>query len=371
MAPNTTAAPSSPPAKGGPLTPKPAPAAKPPIAPAAGDVQPSDPTISQRFTSMIMREFSAIATGTVSFDEKQQRLAHHMYQKIDATLKEMETKRLDLNQTGKQPIVWANVNMQKLALDSMHRIELGLDALITGHVYPIPYWNSRGKKYDLDLRIGHTGKDYYRRKMAIDAPKDVRYELVYTNDTLIVYKKSRQNPVETYDFDIKNPFDRGEVKGGFAYLVFEDESKNRIVLLSMKDFNVAKAAAKSPEFWNKYPEQMQLKTLVHRATDKLQLDPDKVNASFLAVESDDSGDALEVQAQIEDKANKGGVINIKATQVSDPVAHAQVVPMVACPNKDGEFATVELECAECQSRTGCPAHAEADKNSEQKKKPGF
>jgi len=275
------------------------------------EIQKYDPAMSERFTSMIIREFSSImGNGSLVLNDQQKRLAQHMFAKMDATLQELEKKRLDKNETGKVAIVWANVNMQKLSLDAVHRIELGLDALIPNHISPIPYWNARMKKYDVDLRVGYTGKDYYRRKVALDSPKDVRYHLVYTNDKLTVFMKSKTNPIETYEFEIPEPFNRGEVKGGFAYLEYEDASKNKIVLLALSDFNKAKSAAKSPDFWSKYPEQMQYKTLVHRATDKLQIDPAKINASYLAVENDDASDALEVQAQIEESANKGKVIDM-------------------------------------------------------------
>jgi len=277
-----------------------------------------DPAMSERFTNAVIREFSAImGAQTANLDAGQKRLAQHLFAKMNATLVELEKKRLDKGQKDKAQIVWANVNMQKLALDAVHRIELGLDALIPNHIWPIPYWNERSKKYDVDLRIGYVGKDYYRRKMAIAAPKDIRYELVYTTDKLTVFMKSKINPIETYEFDIPEPFNRGEVKGGFAYLEYEDTSKNKLVLISLAEFNKSKALAQSQDFWSKYPEKMQYKTLVLRATDKLQIDPEKVNASFLAVENDDISDAREVREQIAGKANAGEVIDIQMDHIDE------------------------------------------------------
>ena len=345
-----------------------------------------DATMSERFTKMVMREFGAIASGVVTFSDQQQRLAHHMYQKLDATLQEMEKKRLDKNETGKQPIIWANVNMQKLALDSVHRIELGLDALIPNHIWPIPYWNSRGKKYDVDLRIGYIGKDYYRRKMAIDPPKDIRYELVYTTDDLVVFMKSRSNPIETYEFNITKPFDRGVVKGGFAYLDYADQTKNKLILLSLKDFEMAKSAAKSTDFWGgQYVEKMQYKTIVLRATDRLQIDPEKINASFLAVETDDTGDALEVQAQIEERANKGAIIDLTAEQITEgPGSDGPAGEIDATNEKMADLLKENGICvcgdmaAQKLSAWTCPVHGTyqggkftAPVSSQPKKGPGF
>lgn len=271
----------------------------------------ADTALSLRFTNMVVKEFSAISGRHTALDESQKRLAQHLFVKIDASLQDLEKKRQDKDDK-KTPIVWGNINMTKLALDAMYRIELGLDALIPNHISVIPYFNSRMKKYDIDLRIGYVGKDYYRRQVAIDPPKDIRYELVHTNDVLTVFMKSRKNTVEDYEFDVPKPFDRGEVKGGFAYIVYDEPTKNKLILLGMDAFKRAESAAQSKDFWNRDREAMQYKTIVNRATDKLQIDPKKVNAAFLAVENDDSTDAGIVQSQIEDKANKGEVLDLKA-----------------------------------------------------------
>jgi recombination protein RecT len=277
------------------------------------DVSIQDPTLSKRFTDAVIREFSAISTQKMNVTAPQRQLVQHLFVKIDASLQELEKKRLSSPEGDKKsPIIWANVNMQKLALDAMYRVELGLDALIPNHLSVIPYLNGRTKKYDVDLRIGYVGKDFYRRQVAIEPPKDIRYELVHANDKLSVFMKTKSNKSESYEFEIPKPFDRGDVIGGFAYIVYDDETKNKIVLLSKKDFEKAKSCAKSNDFWTKWEEQMQYKTLVIRATDRIPVDPRKVNAAFLAVENDDATDAAVVQSQIENRSNKGEVIYVTA-----------------------------------------------------------
>lgn len=164
-------------------------------------------TISQRFTGLIIHEFSG-AVGKLDMSPYQRRLAQHLFIKIDQSLKDLEKKRAERDKEG-TPIVWANINLEKLVIDAIHRIELGLDALIPNHISPIPYFNSRLKKYDLDLRIGYAGKDYYRRQMALDPPETIIYELVYENDVFKPVKASFKNPVESYEFEISKPFDRG------------------------------------------------------------------------------------------------------------------------------------------------------------------
>ena len=255
----------------------------------------AQPTYSARFTSMVVREFGA-TVGGLQLNPYQQRLAQHLFIAIDTQLRSLETKRTDQN---KPVIAWANVNMEKLAIDSVHRIELGIDALIPNHLHPIPYHNSRTGKYDLDLRVGYVGKDYYHRKLSIDPPDDIIYELVYETDKFKPIKKSAANKVESYEFDVTDSFNRGKVIGGFGYLIYADPSKNKLILVSKADFEKSRKAAGSDKFWGNYEEQMQFKTLVTRVTSKLNIDPEKVSAAFLAVEMDDNAQEIAENANQE------------------------------------------------------------------------
>lgn len=245
-------------------------------------------TVSARFVNAIMNEFIATAGNLpVKLDAGKKRLAQHLFIQMDAALQTLEKKRLDKGHKNSPPIVWANINMTRLAVDAMHRIDLGLDALIPNHLSIIPYLNGRTKKYDVDLRIGYVGNDYYRRKMAVEAPVDIIYELVHEKDKLVVIKKSAKNKVESYEFEIPEPFKRGKVTGGFGYILFENPEKNKLVLVSEDDFLKYKAESKSDAFWGPWGEPMRYKTLVHRTTAKLQIDPDKVSPAYAVVEAEE------------------------------------------------------------------------------------
>lgn len=277
----------------------------------------AEPTLSERFTNMIIKEFSA-NIGTVELSAKQKKLAQQMFLKCDAQLKFLEAKRLSKNNDSMAPYIWSNVNMNKLALDSVHRIDLGLDALIPNHISPIPYWNKKENKYDLDLRIGYAGKDYYRRKMAINLPLDIIYELVYENDHFKPVKKSMKNKVENYEFEITKPFDRENIIGGFGYIVFQNPELNKLVLVSEKEFLKSKNQAKSQDFWSNFPVEMRLKTLVHRTTDKLQVDPDKVNQSYFNVEADEMSETKSIESEIDQNANSENLEFEEAEMIKPP-----------------------------------------------------
>ncbi len=263
------------------------------------------PTYSQRFTGMVVREFGS-TVGNLELSPYKHVLAQHLFIGIDTALRNLEAKRLKDGKEGK-PIAWANINMNKLAVDAVHRVELGLDALIPGHIYPIPYFNGKLGLYDLDLRIGYVGKDYYRRKYTTVPPVDVIYQLVHAKDKFVPIV---QPGAESYTFEIPLPFNRGEVVGGFGYIVHEDPSKNKLILVSKADFDKSRNAAKSKDFWGPYEREMQFKTLVNRVTSKLPIDPEKVNASFAAVEIDEA--QAESEREIAQHAN-GDLLDVTGT----------------------------------------------------------
>ena len=245
-------------------------------------------TISERFLEKVEKEFQASLGHGVEFTDYQKKLASNLYVKIDTSLKDFEAKRLNSNKTHQAEYVWNNVNMPKLAVDAVHRVHLGLDALIPNHLHAVPYFNNKLKKYDIDLRIGYRGKDYYRRKMANPEPVDIRYELVYSTDEFEVIKKTEGQAVETYRFNITNPFQRGDVIGGFGYIMYEDESRNKVVIVSETEFKKVEGVAKASNFWSDWGDRMRYKTLVHRVTDNLDIDPEKVNPSYHYVESQEN-----------------------------------------------------------------------------------
>ncbi len=341
------------------------------------NLQKKEEPISERFANAVVREFSS-NIGVLQLSPLQKRLAQHLFIHIDTALKALESKRKDQNKT---PIVWSNINMEKLAIDAVHRIELGLDALIPNHISTIPYLNGRTKKYDLDLRIGYVGKDLYRRQMAFDPPVDIIYELVYENDTFKPIKKSYKNPIETYDFNIAKPFDRGEIIGGFAYLVYQNEEKNQLVIVTEKDFLKSRGLAQSKSFWDEYPEPMRYKSLVTKATNRLQISPEKVNASFAAVESDET-DQVVAQAEIDENANSEEVIDVdKAVENGNANVSGK-----AEPEAEGDNGLYDVEkCGACPGREvkkdnevigHCgkldnPEEVDACKGVKGKKGPGF
>lgn len=281
--------------------------------------EPKEATVSERFTTGILREFASAAGDMAVFGPYQRKLTQHLFVKIDTQLKALEAKRLQKGPKDNPPIVWQNVNMQKLALDSVHRIELGLDALIPNHIHPIPYLNGSTGKYDLDLRIGYAGKAFYRQAVAADPPLDIRVELVYSTDKFRAIKKSLTNDVESYDFEIVNAFDRGDIIGGFGYLTYHDATKNTLVLVSEADFLKSRKRAKGDTFWADNPVEMRYKTLVHRVTEKIAIDPRRMTGAVSAVEAQaeqEFEETVAAEANSEPIEPPGETINVETGEVT-------------------------------------------------------
>lgn len=228
------------------------------------------PTPAERFAALVVRQYAA-DVGHVEMSEYERRLLQHCFIRCDMAFKEANAKKKNDN----PPIEWANINMSKLALDAANRIKLGIDGLIPGHLYPIAYYNNATKQYDVDLRIGYIGEIYYKQKAAMHPIHDVRVELVHETDEFTVYKKDMNNKIEGFTFKVNEPFKRGKVTGGYAYIEYEDETQNVLVVMSIEEINKRKPG--NSDFWNKWPEEMQYKTVVHAAMKKVNLDPTKIN----------------------------------------------------------------------------------------------
>lgn len=244
-------------------------------------------TPAERFAALVVRQYAA-DVGHVEMSEYERMLLQHCFIKCDMAFKEANAKKKNDN----PPIEWVNINMSKLALDAANRIKLGIDGLIPGHLYPIAYYNHTTNQYDVDLRVGYVGEIFYKQKAALHPVHDIRVELVHETDEFTVYKKDMNNRIEGFTFKVNEPFKRGKVIGGYAYIEYEDETQNVLVTMSLEEINKRKQG--NSEFWTKWPEEMQYKTVVHAAMKKIVLDPSKINLEAAnAVEIDDETVYLE------------------------------------------------------------------------------
>ena len=211
---------------------------------------------SERFTAAVMKEFGTNVSGAVEVSEYQKRLIQGYFIWIDRALKAAEEERVRKNDANKDhkfdnplPVSWQTVNLSDLAIDLVHYAKLGLDMNQDNMLNPIPFRNTKRGQYDVTLMEGYNGIRYIAEHYAVEIPKAVTVEVVYSNDSFKPIKKGASNPIENYEFEIVAPFDRGDIVGGFAYIEFTDPAKNELVILSMRDIEKRKPRYASAEFW--------------------------------------------------------------------------------------------------------------------------
>lgn len=217
---------------------------------------------SEKFTNMVIREFGSNVAGVLPVTDYQRQLIQGYFIQIDRSLKSAEERRVRQNEGNKDhkwdnldPINWNTVDINQLALDVMHFARMGLDMMQDNMLTAIPFKDNNRtaktgtKMYTVNLMKGYNGIQYIAEKYALEKPESVTVELVYSTDTFRPIKKSINNKVESYEFEINNPFDRGDIIGGFGYIEFSDPQKNRLIMLTKKDIEKRKPKKASAEFW--------------------------------------------------------------------------------------------------------------------------
>jgi len=319
-----------------------------------------DATLSERFMLRVISEFGSGA-GEIALSRSQKRLAQNYFHAVDAVLKMAEEKRL--KKSGKYqdqtPITWQNVNIESLAVNVVSAARIGWDPLEKNHVSMIPYKNNTTQKYDIGFVPGYRGIELKAKKYGLDTPSSVTVEVVFKNDDFKVIKKDRNNQIENYEFSTPNPFDRGEIVGGFYYHEYTDTpQRNRLVVFSLKDILKRKPKYASAEFWggekdvwvkdektgknrkegtekiDGWFEEMCYKTIYRAAYGSITIDSQKVDDSYqVLLQSETSVNTAAVELDYQTNANQE-LIEMQPEPVVDqppPVdakvtEHGEIIP---------------------------------------------
>ena len=304
-------------------------------------VPPASQNASERFTARVMKHFGG-AVGAPNLTDFQKRLIQGYFIAVDRALKNAEDERIRKNEKNRDhkwdndlPVVWQNVNLTDLALDAVHYARMGLDMMQDNHLFPIPYKNNKTRKYDMTLMPGYNGIRYIAEKYAVERPIAVTTELVYSTDTFTPIKKSNGNRVESYLFEIKQPFDRGEVVGGFGYIEYADATRNELIIMPLKSILKRKPKYASANFWGGkqggeevegWFEEMCLKTLIREVYSAKHIlrDPQKIDDSYQYMKLREA-QVAEMQAQEDIDAYANGDI-IDTTPAELPPSSPAALP---------------------------------------------
>ena len=286
---------------------------------------------SERFTNQVYKEFGSNVSGMMSVTDYQRTLIQGYFIVIDRALKNAEEERLRKNAANTDhkydndlAVNWNTVNLSDLALDLVRYARIGLDMTQENMLYPVPYKNKKKNIYDITLMEGYNGKRYIAEKYGLDVPINVTVEVVYSSDVFKPIKKSRLSPIDSYEFEIVKPFNRGNIVGGFAYHEFEDPTKNKLIIMTMADIEKRKPKYASANFWggtkiekvngkNEEVEcegwlhEMVYKTIVREAYGARQIprDPKKIDDNYQYIKMREAHYAeIEATAEIEANANQ-------------------------------------------------------------------
>lgn len=314
--------------------------------------QPQNPTMSERFTNMVLSEFGGNVAGALQVTAHQRQLIQGYFIVIDKMLKAAEEDRVRKNASNSDhkydktvPYDWNHVNLPQLALDLVHYARMGLDMTQDNMLFPIPFENRKTKIYDINLMPGYNGIRYTAEKYAIDPPKAVVVEVVYSTDRFKPIKKDAKHDVESYEFEIVNPFDRGKIVGGFAYLQFNEPTKNKLIIMTMEAIYKRKPKYASANFWGGkttewqggkkvevetegWLEEMVSKTIKREAYSSKHLprDPQKIDDSYqYAMMREARYAEIEAQAEIDANANAVPIDTQPRPAISQP-ATVKVIP---------------------------------------------
>lgn len=325
------------------------------VAPQTGaqsnEVQKHQASPSLRFTEYVMKELQQEVDNPAQMTSHQKKVIQNSFIKLDLILKQAEQKRLAKKEEYRDPLAftWENVNMPKLAQDIAAISAVGLDPMQKNQVHLVPYKNDKIGKYDFEPIIGYRGAEIKAKKFGLNIPDDVVIELVYSSDTFKVFKKNLDNKVENYQFEINNPFERGDIIGGFYYYKFNDDpTQNRLVMLSLSNILKRKPDYASAEFWggekdewkngqrtgNKtvvegWFDEMCYKTVFRAAYDNITIDSEKITkhiADAIQLENnyyysnDEKTPLSEMKKEVKSSAGSGQTIKIRN------IEEAEIVP---------------------------------------------
>lgn len=287
-------------------------------------------TVSKQFTAMVMKELKASVPTALDVTDRQRMLVGGYAIAIKRAMAAAEEERKRRNKANKNheydnnlPVTLGNVDRERLAVDLVHFAKMGLDMTQANMLFPIPFLDKKNGCYTINLMLGYNGIRYIAEKYALCPPKAVTVEVVYSTDRFEVVKKSASNPVESYKFEVTDPFNRGEIIGAFAYLTYDVPEMNELIVMSMQAIMKRKPKYASAQFWGGdvaewkngkqetvhyegWLDEMVRKTMIREAYSPkhILLDPMKIDRDYDYIKQMETEYVeLATRAEIEENAN--------------------------------------------------------------------
>lgn len=162
-------------------------------------------------------------------------------------------------------ITWEQVSKDGLASKLLYYAQLNLNPA-NNELYIIPYRN--GEKYVLNFEESYLGKQKKVKKFSVDDLVSATAFLVRDGDIYEPNIDLLTGDTLTYK---PKPFNTGNIIGAVCFLKYENETKNRVVEMSLDELNQVKEASKqkmggtlSPA-WRNWESEMYKKAVLKRA----------------------------------------------------------------------------------------------------------
>lgn len=220
-------------------------------------------SVVDRFTNSVI---SCYGDEEISLapTEKEKKLIQGYFWNIDLMLK-----------NSKEGYNWSMVKMSELAPRLKNCAQLGLDMSLPNNLFPVAYKDGNSGKINIVLTKGYNGYKNIAMKFSANRVKDIIVHLVGENDTFKAIYKDVNHPNDNYIFEEKS-FNKGDTIGGFSYVVYEDESLNKLVVMSLDEIKKHMPKRGSTFWTGEWAFKMYIKTLIIEAAKTISINPDKV-----------------------------------------------------------------------------------------------
>ena len=309
-------------------------------------------TASERFVNKLISKLS-VGELDVKMTDFQKRLAQSYMTGINKAIITAESKRYA--KINDLPYSWNSIKIDDDLADAVVSFaRCGLDPMQPNHLSPVLYKDKAANVYTVSFIPGYRGRELKAKKYGLDVPDYVIVELVYVTDIFKSIKKDMNHTYESYEFEIVNEFDRGEIKGGFWYHGFSSApERNKLITMSKKEIDKHRPDKFAPEFWggdkdvwkdgkkigtekiDGWYEKMAWKTLYADAYKNITIDPKKIDDDYYKMQKTEiEAVEAEVEEEIELKGNKE-IIDIDSGEIIDIDEAVEDVVAPAAPAEDG------------------------------------
>lgn len=221
-------------------------------------------------------------------------------------------------------------------------------------------------------------------KMVQPLIDDFAYAVVYEGDSFKYGITNGRKNVLLHEQELGN-VDKKKIIGAYAIALNKAGDPLRSEIMTMEEIKQAwkqskmnpvtdNGTVKTGSTHEKFAADMAMKTVINKLCKAIiNASSDKAILLERINRAEDLSDRAAVEAEIEDQANAGEVIDITANQQTEETKAeiAEEEMSADCPNSPGDTFKKSYCDNECGKRQGCPAWPEKEANGKTKKGPGF